>query len=270
MQTTVAVLVSSVFWCACGADDAPGAPDGGPRPDAGAASELQRAGFIHLTEGGSIEVLMADLRSGLGAPVQKLAAAGDCAVYTYPGCDPDCGDRDFAPAGTITVTGLREPMSLVSDGNWYMPDPYPSGPDLFAPGAEIAATAPGDVTGAFALTARGVAPLVASVGSAIEVEDGVDETITWTAENDGRIRLALRIGWHIRPPEGLLTCDTDDDGELVIPGELIAALPRQTGAGEPHYSWMGRVSTDVVDGEFGPIELLVGSLITIGGVTHLP
>jgi hypothetical protein len=212
-----------------------------------------------------------------------IASAGDCAVWVHPGpalCEPSCSDGfcidtntcepwpQFAPAGTITVTGLHEALSFVPGTYWYSPEPFPGSADLFATGAAITASAPGDVSEGFSLSATGVTPLEAAFPVTLEIEDNVDEQISWTAEQSGRIQLALLVGWHGAPFEAMLLCETEDDGSLTIPGSLIAQFPRASSGMEQHSSWLVRFDRSVEQTSAGPIELFVGSMVIITQISH--
>jgi hypothetical protein len=168
----------------------------------------------------------------------------------------------------ITIAGLREALSFVPDTYWYNAEPLPSTADLFDTGAEITASAPGDVSNGFELTATGVAPLEAAFPVTLEIQDGVDEEITWTAADSGRIQLALLVGWHGAPYEAMLLCETGDDGSLTIPGSLITQFPRASSAMEQHFSWLVRFDRNVTQTSAGPVELFVGSMVIITQLSH--
>jgi hypothetical protein len=243
-----------------------------------------RIGYINLVEGGGIDSVFAQLRDRGELPLPQLIARdGECAVYVHPQpslCSPACTNGfcvatdtcelwpEFAPAGTISVTGTNEPVGFVPGQYWYDVNPSPTGADLFDEGAAITVSAPGDVTPGFTLGATGVAPLEASFPVTLELQDGVDKEITWTAEASGRIQLALQVGWHGAPYEALLLCETDDDGSLTVPGALITQFPRASSSLEQHASSLTRFTRDVVTTPAGPIELFVGSRVTITQLGH--
>ena len=166
------------------------------------------------------------------------------------------------------MSGLKEALAFQPGDYWYTPDPYPVGEHLFDSGDEINATAPGDVSEPFSLTASGVAPLVATFPTTLVIEDGVDMEITWTPANDGRIQLALLVGWHGAPFEAMLLCETEDDGSLIIPGGLITQFPQASSMMEQHSSRLVRFDRGVVQSSAGPLELFVGSQVTITQISH--
>ncbi|HTE49309.1 MAG TPA: hypothetical protein VK698_00440 [Kofleriaceae bacterium] len=60
------------------------------------------------------------------------------------------------------------------------------------------------------------------------------------------------MGFHGAPYEALLVCETDDDGELIVPADLIARFPRQRSSSLQHPSWLARFSRDVIDTDESP------------------
>jgi len=263
------------------ADSDTGGDSGAP---SGPGFQPLRVGHINLVEGGGAQSVYASIRNKREVPAPELlASSGDCAVWVHPGpalCEPPCSDGfcvdtntcetwpQFAPAGTITVTGLEESLSFVPGSYWYDAEPFPGGVDLFATGAAISASAPGDVSEGFSLSATGVAPLQAEFPVTLELEDNVDKPITWTAAGDSRIQLALLVGWHGAPYQAMLLCETEDDGSLTIPGSLIAQFPRASSPMEQHYSWLVRFDRDVHQTGAGPVELFVGSMVIITQLSH--
>ncbi len=245
----------------------------------------QRVGYVELIDETSwAQANAAIFNKGEVPPAELLAEQGDCRIYTHPApglCTPPCTTGfclagnvceswpEQASAGPITVTGLTQQLSFVAGPYGYTPQPSPGSDDLFTPGATITATAVGEVTEGFSLTARGVAPLVASFPTTLVIEDGVDKQIDWTAASDGRIQLALRVGWHGAAYEALLLCETEDDGSLTIPGSLITQFPQPSSGMEQHYSWLARFTRDVVQTSAGPLELLVASRVIILQISHL-
>lgn len=256
---------------ACGSDDV--APiDGGPGLDAGSDDfHVDRVGVVNLMEGGSFLGVFASITDGPERPVPSVIARdGDCAVYRRPapslcegGCDGVCEDGTCRPwpaprsAGTITVTGLRQALAFEPSAFGYTPSPPP--PDeLFADGATIGVSAAGAAVGGFSVALTGPAQLVAPFQN-LTLVDGEPATVTWTAAGSGRIQVALVVGWHGAPWEAMLLCETVDDGELVIPGALVTALPRATSGLEAHVSTITRFDRTSVLGPDGVIEVQVGS-----------
>ncbi|MBN2357924.1 MAG: hypothetical protein JXR83_00625 [Deltaproteobacteria bacterium] len=246
--------------------------------DAGPAPPFRpdRRGWIELIEHPTRGEAYALIRSGPEVPQPTLLATqGDCAIYTHPMadlCDPPCDGfcapggecqphPQFTSAGAIAVTGLVQALSFVPSTWGYEPTPQP-GLDLFAAGALISASAPGEVAPGFSLEVTGVAPLVTQATS-LTLIDGIDATVAWTPEHDGRIQLALLVGFHGAPYEALLLCESDDDGELTVPGALIGQLPRPQNANQPHPSSLTRFRRALAPDSSGPIELLVGSRVEV-------
>ena len=204
---------------------------------------------------------------------------GECEVWVHPGpfwCEVGCSQGNCVgtdecapyprplPAGNITMSGLVEPLRFVAGDYGYTADRVLGSGDVFADDAAIVATAAdGEVPG-FTLRATGVVPLEADFPDGVVVDDGVDEVIRWRAAQSGRIQLLLVVGHHVSFYETVLVCETDDDGELVVPGALITHFPRSvTSESFQHPSWLTRFSRDVVDTEAGPVQLFVGSRIML-------
>ncbi len=236
-----------------------------------------RVGYINIVENWGLFGLYAIIFNKHEVPPPTLlATAGDCTVWVHPDeamCDPPCDNGfcietntcedwpSFAGAGTISISGLLEPLEFVNETIWYMPEPYPTGDDYFEQGATITATAPGDENDGFSLSASGVAPLETDLAESLEIQDEVDEIITWTPENSGRIQLVLLVGFHGAPYEGMLLCETEDDGSLTVPGYLISQLPHYHSGLQQYTSWLVRYDRDVDQTNAGPVELFIGSVV---------
>ena len=206
----------------------------------------------------------------------EVAAAGDCVVLkgdrTEPfNCDPECEPGELcvdgecvpypevAPAGTISVSGIAEEQVLEPDGSGWYPMSWDIPADLFGPADEVSVTAAGGVTPAFTMSAQGVSDLQ-SQPNAHGFEPGEDYTIEWEADpaSPGRIQVILATGWHGSVDLTTIYCETEDDGEITISGELTG-LFQIPSCGECEMSYLRRFTRDVVDGVDGPIELLVAS-----------
>lgn len=295
-MTMIRTAALTILLAACGGDD-DGASDAGDEPgtDGGGAVDrttdyvANRAGWVELVEDTTIGTSMtAWLLDGANVPqAALLASQGECEVWTHPipaSCEPACVDGycvaenecaafpQLASAGTITVTGLTEDVTFTAGEFGYQSSPKFAPEDLFADGAAVSATAPGDDAPGFTLEASGVPTLVADLDLEFDVtmvlEDGVDREVRWTAESSGRIQLGLQVGWHGAVYEALLLCESDDDGSLVIPGELIAQFPRASNGMEQHGSWIARVERDRVDSDAGTVELVVSSQVRIPQLSH--
>lgn len=281
----------AVVGCGRAQDDA---ADGGAVPDAvggradahpnpeGPGFLPHRSGFITLIEGSpfltngfGFEVVQAELRDGASVPrAARVAAHGDCAVYTHPApgfCDPACGDQfctaeatcvpypSTVSAGDITVAGLRWPLTFTPGTLGYEHDARATPTDLFDDDALITATAAGADVPGLTLTARGVRAMVAPLEYR-ELEAGVAETVTWTAEGDGRVQVAFRRGWHGGPYTALLVCESDDSGAVTVPASMVDAYIDASGSGQVDYWWVARFTRDVAERSAGPIELFVANV----------
>jgi hypothetical protein len=217
----------------------------------------------------------------LGEPAQPLevevARVGDCSIYTHAGEDPcartcsygrcnpgECQHAEHLTSGDIHVDGLNHSLEVVDSELGYLVAPAPAS-DLFDDDAVVTATSDGGDVEPFTVSARGVAPLEVEASSWALV-DGEDFPVSWTASDDAaaRIQIALRVGWLGVPYQMMLLCETADDGDLTIPGALIAQLPPVGGPPYyPHPSAITRFTRSVVTTSAGPFELLVGSLVGV-------
>ncbi len=249
-----------------------GTPWTGPAP---LPTEL--IGRVEVVElpAGAYSRVGATLRSGPLPTTQGVVAEeGDCVVLQgalTDGwlCEPECvwGSQSCidgecvdwpsnAPSGDITVTGLTPGtavLEVLDQGLYGSPSGFSDG-ELFDAGDPIHVESEGGATPAFALDAIGVAPVTFTY---TPIETGEDMTFRWTP-GDARIEVQLETGWHGANALTTIWCNTDDDGELTIPGALTAHFDRPS-CGECGMSTARRLTRDVVDFGQGPIELLVAS-----------
>ena len=271
------VTVLCLATAACGGGDGDRV-DAGPQPDAGPNDHrADRVGVVDLAEQGDSASAYALVQDRGQLPTPMVTATSDeCVVYTRPDpalCDPPCSTGvctqpdvctpygQHASAGTITVTGLVAALAFTEGAFGYVPEPEP-GTNLFEAGAAITVSAPGATTPGFTANVTGVAPLAAPFQNLTLVDDE-DATITWTAAGSGEIRIELVVGWHGAPYEAMLACETADDGSFVLPGSIIAQLPRASSGLEQHGSWIARYSRSVVQVPAGPIEVIAQSRVAL-------
>ena len=247
-------------------------------------SPLDLAGWIRIYEqmgqNGEVEYSMvqAELRAEPMPTTQEpVAEAGDCVLYVGDkmmpfNCEEECvwGEElcindecvatpPFAAAGDIAILGLAQDVSLPPGPDGSYPQVYDLPDDLFAAGNSIQVTSTGGDTPALDLVAKGVEDLIAPVWE-IEFVPGEDALMTWEPGTDpaARIQLILQTGWHGSPNMTTIWCETDDDGELMVPASLTADFPIPS-CGECEGSYLSRFTRDVVDFGAGPIELFVAS-----------
>jgi hypothetical protein len=269
------IAVACLSVVACGGSPA-GDPDGGPSLDAGNDDyHVDRVGVVNLIEGGVFLGVFAAIQDGPERPVPTaIATADECAVYRRPPpsqCTPACQGvceagvchpyAENVSVGTITVTGLKQPLSFVVKSFGYEPQPFPPD-DLFDAGDDITIDAPGAAIGGFHVALRGTAPLAVPTQQLV-LTDGRAAEVAWTAAGSGRVQLALLVGWHGAPWEAMLLCETADDGALTIPAALVSALPRASSGLESHTSTLTRFERASVIGPHGVIEFVVGTQLPI-------
>jgi hypothetical protein len=314
MMRTSLTLAILVAFPACGDDGGGGGPaDGsGGAGDGAGGADARPAGDGGLGGGESGRVFVSErnwygttsgyvfgelMTGGLHRYHTETMAAGACRLLEYEPafCDPPCYTGLCSPgnvcgpyptylsAGTLTITGLRQPLSVTPvgcgfcDGEQYWPQSQlPE--DLFAPDATVTASAPGAAFPAFSVTAGAVPTLEATFpDDKITIQDGVDFTLRWTAgDGDARVRVILNANnaGHGAPYAAILECDGPDTGSIVIPGALISAFPStmawQACAGSdcpPSRVMRYRRGTTEAGG--GVVELLVASEVLFG-VDHNP
>ncbi len=202
--------------------------------------------------------------------------AGDCKLLVGDpmmpwNCDKECAWGEevcinneclphptLPPSGDIVIRRLDEEGTHTPAPMGYYDSAWGLSPTLFEPGKPVTATSTGGDTPAFALTAYGVEPLVASP-DAWDFVPGEDYTVTWTAgSGKARIQLLLQTGWHGSPNLTTIWCETDDDGEITVPASLTEDFPIPS-CGECEGSYISRFTRDLVDFGNGPIELFVAS-----------
>ena len=220
--------------------------------------------------------LAAAIRTAALPTTQTIVATeGDCSVLDGPtanawDCTPECSYSDetcidgecvpwpdMAPAGDITVEGLLPGTAVLEAfdlGYYGTPDGYTG--ELFDAGDVVTVTSPGGDTPGLSLTAQGVDTIDLDYTT---LESGEDMTLTWTPGSGGtRVEVQLETGWHGSAALTTIWCDTEDDGELVIPGSITGYFQRPS-CGECEMSTARRYTRDIVDFGAGPIQLLVAS-----------
>ena len=215
------------------------------------------------------------------------AADGDCKVFTpvEVSCEPACGEGEVCDAdshcaayavgvsaGDITLGGLAKgPYTAkhVGDGQ-YVTTPEPPSDGLFAAGDAISVSAAGAAIPAFTASVSGVADLLIPNIGLVELTDQAATTLSWTPAGDGsRIEVRLQLGWHGRPPTGIIACSAPDAaGQIVVSPTVIKPFPYFGGIGLFQVpSWMARVSRQIVRTSAGPIAVSAESRVNLG-VTH--
>ncbi|MBP6845121.1 MAG: hypothetical protein KA201_15320 [Kofleriaceae bacterium] len=157
---------------------------------------------------------------------------GTCRVYPRPclGQVGACGSPPQHSAGTLTITGLARPITLVPDGETHSyPSPGGLPADLFADAATIAVSASGGAVPGFSATLTGVTPLVSPyAGASAGVVPGQPHALTWDAASDGA-RIRFQLNWanicHAGAEWYVLVCEVPDTGSFTIPAAATMALP---------------------------------------------
>jgi len=245
---------------------------------------------------GGFEILLAEEYTSVNGQVSdgvvpasvpdEVATNGQCTLWRAKVlfCDPACVPGETCgfegscipypethSVGTVMVDGLTAEVSMDAKwGNHYTHTgtlPHPG----FQQGDPIVLTAAGGDYEPFALRGYGVDPLTASAEK-LTLSPGEGVSITWTpAATAGptKIHLELNINNH-GATSAWISCEMDDIGEGVIPGDLLSQLFEIGTSGFPSLG-LSRRSVDSITITPGCVELVVlseqGMWIDVEGVT---
>jgi hypothetical protein len=278
------VLTASLaLACACADDSAPIGPDASDGFDDPSPDFDQAPSYVHVIErsdnmGSAYStVVTASFSHSEPEIYQERTRSGSCRqLAAEPGfCTEPCegyslGSGECVPwatrlsAGTLTVTGLAQPMTIE-------PTPealyaaYAQQP-LIQPGGQITASAPGAELGAFELAVRGPRPLVVSNREQLALEQGEPLRIEWAPSDDpaARIRLWLISDYGHGPVHpAVIHCDAPDTGLLTIPADWVDWLrdPSHWGCGDCFESTMARYTRATTEVDGTPVELRAQSVV---------
>jgi len=195
---------------------------------------------------------------------QVEQTSGPCKLYKAraPLCDPSCESGSVCindgvckanpkahSVGDVTVTGLKADdtttqftVSPTTTFNYAF-----SGASklLYPPADEGAAVhlkaAGGDYT-AFELSASGIAPITFSSTSDIPLQSGQPLSLDWVAKGaSGTSTMEVQVNVnHHGGSSANITCETEDDGSLVIPADMITRLMTIGYSGFPQVEFVRR------------------------------
>jgi hypothetical protein len=210
---------------------------------------------------------------------REVGKVGACSILQPPAqalCNPACGAEQWCTdkgcvnqphprdVGTVTITGLKQPLQLQNTVDRYGPPPEP--PllhPLFSEGADITLNASGaGGYGPFTLRGQGVAPLVAP-DAPIKAESGKPVTLTWTPPPKSSAVTRMHIKFAINLHGTLDTwfeCEVPDTGSFTVSAELMTQLFSHGVSGFPSVD-LTRRSSDTVMVPSGCVEFMVAAPI---------
>lgn len=242
-------LSSLLVVAACG-----GGSDETPLPD-------EVRGRIEIIEYGGLGLGYVTAHFTDAELTPEVARDGDCRVFEQPclGQVGGCEAPEGFSAGTLTITGLWQPLALEPGwNNQYIADGVPR--DVFTADAEVTASAAGDQIEPFSLTTGGVEPVESDLGNGNmpPLGDGPAH-FQWTpGSGDARVRLEINAAdvCHAGAHWLVLECDAADTGQLEVTPAVLAAIPEgYFGCGGS----LGRFRSDVVTSGGLTAELVVAS-----------
>lgn len=285
---------------ACGDGGTQPPPDAGPDATPfditdlnGVCAPNTRTGEVlvghQTTPGVSEGTFTANLKSGVEpyAGTTLHMEEGPCQIRQriLPFCDPACNLATEVcnlesvcipaiinlPAGTMTVTGLREAVVLepIPVENYYQANGLPNPP--FDVGAHIRLSTTGDQIEPFELRAIGIAPMVISTEFPV-MDWGQPLVIEWEPGGlDGvTISLNVIVDQHALGAKYSLLCEVEDIGSYTIPATLVDEFHNGGLSGFPSVK-LERRTADHVEIAPGCIELRVNSVgdqeLTVVGYT---
>lgn len=209
--------------------------------------DLNTVGFIGKLKNGSQPVVRWD----------TVMTSGECRLLKVrervcPGCgsgsicvdNNDCQpEPDSLTAGTMTVAGYinrtgstatASPTTVVNGNYQLTGDNRPANPPC-TEGGEITVTASGNESVAgFTLSAKTISKLEVSTDS-LPMNPGEDINVKWKAAANpahSKITVVVDVAYH-GAALAKIVCDCADDGDLVIPGEILDKLKTFGLAGHP-------------------------------------
>lgn len=199
-------------------------------------------------------------------------------------CDPACAGDEIctiddecrpypllASAGTLTITGLGDPISIEPEapgtGTYVGPGGLPAA--LFDAGDAVRARWSGDEFPDAALAAKGVAAMDTDLtATGLSFSDGSDGEVTWTEGDEPDVCVSLVLNsfnaLHGAPLTDIIQCESPDDGNLRVPQELIEQFPvGETPEVTEGYDWphseLTRYTRHTEEVGPGPVTLIVRS-----------
>jgi hypothetical protein len=206
--------------------------------------------------------------------VEEKVRAGECAFFgpEPPFCDPACGGeaicatggvcRGFPVAmdvGTVRVAGTDPALDLEPNqfNQYYTQANLPA---LYQPGDELVLTIEGrGAVASLDLTVRGVPALEPPTGP-ITAREHEDMVVTWTPDPSSPegAEIVLHADNDHHGIVAYVECRATDDGELVVPAEVLdpLILAGETGIGTYiENAWMARIDEATADTDLGCASL---------------
>lgn len=231
-----------------------GAPSSDARGPADSADSVIGAFLVQLSRsavsgGTDVTTVLGAVKDRPTPPPRSWSAAandGPCAVLkpSLSLCTPECTSPDVCvaegkcqawpsarSAGTVTVTGIKTAsgessftMQPAGATKSYQPEVELQFPG-FAEGDPIRLETSGGDFASFAVTSSGISPLALKSGD-LPLVRGQAVTVAWTPAALGAsstIHVKLDISHH-GGTRGMIECDAEDTGSLLISGVLVGKL----------------------------------------------
>jgi hypothetical protein len=197
-------------------------------------------------------------------PFCPEACGGDAVCVEDGVCQPYPAARSVGTVrvyGVQTTSGAKE-FAMDPIANAYQPKasiklPFPA----FSEGDEIGLKASGGDLEAFAIEAKGIAPLSVS-SKELRLERDAPLDLAWskpTVPGGSRARLKLDISHH-GGSKGVIECDFEDTGDAQLPAALLTRLLELGVAGYPSLI-LSRESAASASTRAGRVELLIASKV---------
>lgn len=232
---------------------------------------------------------------------EEASTEGGCTLLTprVPFCDPGCGTGvcieddtcvDSPPThdlGTVTFTGLEHDGDIASfeiepvSNNYITPAaidlPFPA----FDEGAPIELRTSGGDLAPFSISGKGILPLEMNGTAPYPFGSDSDFEISWSpagASDVSKIHVKIDISHH-GGSKGMIECDGDDNGSLVIAKSMVADLIALGVAGFPTvvltrqnvtsvFTEPGRVDLNIY--QYVERELAIGGLVSCTDTQDCP